>query len=30
MKHAAPGLSVLAYNEIPENRRVRVVAAVGR
>jgi flagellar biosynthesis protein FlhA len=29
-RHAVPGLSVLAYNEIPENRRIRVVAAVGR
>ena len=25
-----PGLSVLAWNEIPDNRRVRLVAAVGR
>jgi len=23
-------LAVLAYNEIPENRRIRVIAAVGR
>ena len=30
MRHAAPGLAVLAYNEIPESRRIRVVAAVGR
>ncbi len=30
MRHAAPSLSVLAYNEIPENRRIRVIAAVGR
>jgi flagellar biosynthesis protein FlhA len=30
MRHASPGLAVLAYNEIPENRRIRVVAAVGR
>jgi flagellar biosynthesis protein FlhA len=30
MRHVAPGLAVLAYNEIPENRRIRVVAAVGR
>ena len=25
-----PGLHVLAWNEIPDNRRVRLVAAVGR
>ncbi len=30
MRHAVPTLAVLAYNEIPENRRVRVIAAVGR
>ena len=30
MRHSVPTLSVLAYNEIPENRRIRVVAAVGR
>ncbi len=30
MRHATPNLAVLAYNEIPENRRVRVIAAVGR
>jgi flagellar biosynthesis protein FlhA len=30
MRHSAPTLSVLAYNEIPENRRIRVIAAVGR
>ena len=30
MRHSVPTLNVLAYNEIPENRRVRVVAAVGR
>jgi flagellar biosynthesis protein FlhA len=29
-RHSVPGLSVLAYNEIPENRRIRVVSAVGR
>ena len=27
---AVPGLRVLAWNEIPDNRRVRMVAAVGR
>ncbi len=30
MRHATPTLAVLAYNEVPENRRVRVVAALGR
>jgi flagellar biosynthesis protein FlhA len=30
MRYSTPTLSVLAYNEIPENRRIRVVAAVGR
>jgi len=30
MRHSVPTLNVLAYNEIPENRRIRVVAAVGR
>ena len=30
MRHSTPSLAVLAYNEVPENRRIRVVAAVGR
>jgi flagellar biosynthesis protein FlhA len=30
MRHTVPNLSVLAYSEVPENRRIRVVAAVGR
>ncbi len=30
MRHSTPNLAVLAYNEIPESRRVRVIAAVGR
>jgi flagellar biosynthesis protein FlhA len=30
MRHVTPSLAVLAYNEIPDNRRIRVVAAVGR
>jgi flagellar biosynthesis protein FlhA len=25
-----PGLHVLAWNEIPDNRRIRLIAAVGR
>jgi flagellar biosynthesis protein FlhA len=28
-RHAAPGMHVLSYNEVPSNRRVKVVAAVG-
>ena len=30
LRHAVPTLSVLAFNEVPESRRIRVVAAVGR
>jgi flagellar biosynthesis protein FlhA len=30
MRYSTPSLSVLAYNEIPEDRRIRVIAAVGR
>jgi flagellar biosynthesis protein FlhA len=30
MRYSTPSLTVLAYNEIPENRRIRVIAAVGR
>jgi flagellar biosynthesis protein FlhA len=30
LRHSVPSLSVLAYNEVPENRRIRVIAAVGR
>jgi flagellar biosynthesis protein FlhA len=29
-RHMAPGLHVLAYNEVPDNRRVRLAATVGR
>jgi flagellar biosynthesis protein FlhA len=28
-RHAAPGMHVLSYNEVPDNRRVKVVASVG-
>jgi flagellar biosynthesis protein FlhA len=28
-RHAAPGMHVLSYNEVPSNRRVKVVTAVG-
>ncbi len=30
LRAALPGLHVLAWNEIPDNRKVRVIAAVGR
>ena len=30
MRYSTPNLAVLAYNEIPENRRIRVIGAVGR
>ena len=30
MRYSTPSLAVLAYNEIPENRRIRVIAAIGR
>ena len=30
LRHSVPTLNVLAYNEVPENRRIRVIAAVGR
>ena len=30
LRHAVPNLNVLAFNEVPETRRIRVVAAVGR
>ena len=30
LRHSVPTLNVLAYSEVPENRRIRVVAAVGR
>jgi flagellar biosynthesis protein FlhA len=29
LRFAVPGLKVLAYNEVPDNRRVKLVAAVG-
>lgn len=28
-KHAAPGLHVLSYNEIPDNRQIKVVSTIG-
>ncbi len=29
VKHSIPSLNVLAYNEVPDNKRIRVVASVG-
>ncbi len=28
-KHAAPGLHVLSYNEVPDNRKIKVVSTIG-
>jgi flagellar biosynthesis protein FlhA len=28
-KHAAPGMHVLSYNEIPDNRQIKVVSSIG-
>lgn len=30
VRHTIPGLRVLAYNEIPDNKRIQVVATIGR
>jgi flagellar biosynthesis protein FlhA len=30
VQHAAPGMRVLAYTEIPDNRRVKLVSSLGR
>jgi flagellar biosynthesis protein FlhA len=30
VKHSVSGMHVLSYNEVPENRRIRVVATIGR
>jgi flagellar biosynthesis protein FlhA len=30
VKHSVAGMHVLSYNEIPENRRIRVVATIGQ
>ncbi|MDH4133737.1 MAG: flagellar biosynthesis protein FlhA [Gammaproteobacteria bacterium] len=30
LRHVLPGLTVLAYNEIPGNKQIRIVATVGR
>jgi flagellar biosynthesis protein FlhA len=30
VRYAIPGLTVLAYNEVPGNRQIRIVATVGR
>jgi flagellar biosynthesis protein FlhA len=28
-KHAAPGMNVLSYNEIPDNRQIKVISTIG-
>ncbi len=30
LRHTIPGLSVLAYNEVPDNKQIRVLATVGQ
>ncbi len=30
VRHSIPGLHVLSYNEIPDNKQIRIVAAVGQ
>jgi flagellar biosynthesis protein FlhA len=30
VRHSVPGMHVLSYNEIPEHRRIKVVATIGR
>ncbi len=30
VRHSLPGLSVLSYHEVPEDRQIRIVSAVGR
>ena len=30
VRHSIPALHVLAYNEVPDNRSVRLVQALGR
>ena len=30
VRHSIPGLNVLAYNEIPEDRQIKVVASIGQ
>jgi flagellar biosynthesis protein FlhA len=30
VRHSIPGLHVLAYNEIPADRQIKVVSSVGR
>ena len=30
VRHGVPGMHVLSYNEIPEHRRIKVVATIGR
>jgi len=29
-RHSVPGLHVLSYNEIPDNRQIKVISTIGR
>ena len=29
-RHSVPGIRVLSYNEIPDNRQIKVVSTIGR
>jgi flagellar biosynthesis protein FlhA len=29
-KHAAPGMHILSYNEVPDNRQIRVISTIGQ
>ena len=30
IRHSIPGLNVLSYNEIPDNKQIKIVANIGR
>jgi flagellar biosynthesis protein FlhA len=29
-RHSVPGMRVLSYNEVPDNRQIKVIATVGK
>ncbi|HOP17978.1 MAG TPA: FHIPEP family type III secretion protein, partial [Gammaproteobacteria bacterium] len=29
-RHSVPGVRVLSYNEIPDNRQIKVISTIGR
>ena len=29
-RHSVPGMRVLSYNEIPDNRQIKVISTIGR